>query len=208
MGGLAFVLLALFGEETYAPILLVQKAEELRRRTQNWGIHAKQEEIEIDFVSIIQKNFARPFVLLFTEPVVLCISLYMAFVYGVLYVFLTALPIAFQQIRGFNPGVGGLPFFGMVAGMLLAGAFILYTQSGYRRKLAANHNIPVPEWRLPPVIAGAVAFAIGLFWFGWTGYRADIHWIAPTLSGVFTGFGLLSIFLQLLNYLIDAYLML
>ena len=51
-------------------------------------------------------------------------------------------------------------------------------------------------------------FAIGLFWFGWTGYRKEIHWIAPTLSGLFTGFGILSIFLQSLNYLVDAYLML
>lgn len=46
----------------------------------------------------------------------------------------------------------------------------------------------------------------GLLWFGWTGFRSDIHWIAPTLSGIATGFGLLTIFLQCLNYLIDAYL--
>jgi hypothetical protein len=41
-----------------------------------------------------------------------------------------------------------------------------------------------------------------------TGYRADMHWIVPTLSGILTGFGLMSIFLQSLNYLVDAYLML
>ena len=46
-----------------------------------------------------------------------------------------------------------------------------------------------------------------IFWFGWTGYKADIHWIVPTLSGILIGFGLLSIFLQALNYLVDAYLM-
>lgn len=39
-----------------------------------------------------------------------------------------------------------------------------------------------------------------------TGYRADIHWIVPAASGIFTGFGLMSIFLQALNYLVDAYL--
>lgn len=44
-------------------------------------------------------------------------------------------------------------------------------------------------------------------WFGWTGYTDKIHWIAPTLSGLATGFGLLAIFLQSLNYLVDAYLM-
>lgn len=54
---------------------------------------------------------------------------------------------------------------------------------------------------------GGLSFALGLFWFGWSGYRADIHWIVPTLSGLLTGFGLLAIFLQSLNYLVDAYLM-
>lgn len=75
-------------------------------------------------------------------------------------------------------------------------------------KLEANNGIPIPEWRLPPVIAGGVSFCCGLFWFGWSGYRRDIHWIVPTLSGLLTGFGLLSIFLQSLNYIVDAYLML
>lgn len=35
--------------------------------------------------------------------------------------------------------------------------------------------------------------------------QADIPWIAPTLSGLLTGFGLMSIFLNCLNYLIDSY---
>jgi len=52
------------------------------------------------------------------------------------------------------------------------------------------------------VIIGGVLFAIGVLWFGWSGYRKDIHWIVPTLSGLFTGFGIMSIFLQCLNYLI------
>lgn len=113
--------------------------------------------------------------------------------------------IVFQQIHGFNEGVGGLPYFGLLVGVILAVIFIVLLQPWYNRKLAANNNRPIPEWRLPPVIVGGVCFAIGVFWFGWTGYTASIPWIVPTLSGLFTGFGLLAIFLQLMNYLIDAY---
>lgn len=40
-----------------------------------------------------------------------------------------------------------------------------------------------------------------------TGYTRDIHWAVPAVSGILTGFGLMSIFLQALNYLVDAYLM-
>lgn len=208
MGFLSFGLNVIFLEETYPPVVLVQKASELRRRTKNWGIHAKQEEIEVDFRELITKNFSRPLRLLVTEPIVLLLSIYMAFIYGLLYLFLTAYPIVFQEIHQMNQGVGGLPYFGMVFGMLCAGGYIVSTQGSYNKKLAANNGVPIPEWRLPPVVIGGVFFAGGLFWFGWSGYRSDIHWIVPTLSGLLTGFGLLSIFLQSLNYLVDAYLML
>src|ERR1700742_4272650 len=142
MGGLAFVLDFFLLEKTYPPGILVSKAAELRRRTKNWGIHAKQEEIEIDFRELITKNFSRPMRLLFTEPIVLLISLYLAFVYGLLYLFLTAYPLVFQGVHGMTPGVGGLPYFGMIAGMLLAGVFIALTQPWYNRKLAANDGVP------------------------------------------------------------------
>lgn len=145
--------------------------------------------------------------MLVSEPIVLALSVYMAFVYGLLYLFLSFYPVVFQEIHGFNQGVGGLPFLGMILGEILAGVYMVITQPSYNRKLKANNDRPIPEWRLPPVIIGGVSFAIGLLWFGWTGYKPSIHWIAPTLSGLCTGFGILSIFLQLLNYLIDAYLM-
>lgn len=41
----------------------------------------------------------------------------------------------------------------------------------------------------------------------WTGNYPSISWAAPTVSGILTGAGILTIFLQALNYLVDAYLM-
>ncbi|KAK6955102.1 hypothetical protein Daesc_002732 [Daldinia eschscholtzii] len=207
MGWVAFTLDLLFLRETYPPVILIEKAAELRRRTRNWGIHAKQEEIEVDFGELVQKNFTRPMRLLFGEPIVTLLSVYMAFIYGLLYLFLTAYPFVFTGVHHFNAGQSGLAFFGMIIGQLLAGIVVLLDQPSYQRKLAANNGIPIPEWRLPIVIAGGVSFTGGIFWFGWSGYRADIHWIVPAASGILTGFGLMGIFLQALNYLVDAYLM-
>ncbi|KAK7424210.1 hypothetical protein QQZ08_008698 [Neonectria magnoliae] len=207
MGFVAFLLDCIFLEETYPPVILIQKAAELRRRTKNWGIHAKQDEIEVDFKELVQKNFSRPLRLLFTEPIILLLSIYMSFIYGLLYLFLTAYPLVFVGVHGFTLGTSGLTFFGMITGQLLAGASVIAQQPWYIRKLEANNGIPIPEWRLPNVMAGGISFAIGIFWFGWTGYNKDIHWIVPALSGICTGFGLMSIFLQALNYLVDAYLM-
>ncbi|KZZ94940.1 major facilitator superfamily [Moelleriella libera RCEF 2490] len=207
MGFVAFFLDLFFLEETYPPVILIDKAADLRRRTKNWGIHAKQEEIEVDFVELVQKNFSRPLRLLFTEPIILLLSVYMSFIYGILYLFLTAYPLVFIGVHGFTPGQSGLTFFGMICGQLIAGVAVIAQQPWYNRKLAGNNGIPVPEWRMPSMMAGGIAFAVGIFWFGWTGFTRDIHWAVPAVSGIFTGFGLMSIFLQALNYLVDAYLM-
>ncbi|KAJ6013414.1 hypothetical protein N7540_008005 [Penicillium herquei] len=206
MGFLATGLCLLFFPETYAPAILVEKAVTLRRQTHNWGIRARQEEVELDLNELLTNNFSRPFRMLFTEPIVFLISLWMSFVYGLMYALLSAYPVVFQEIHGMNLGVGSLPFIGLIIGELLAGAYILFDQRSYSKKLAANNNIPVPEWRLPPCILGGICFTLGLFWFGWTGWTKSIHWMAPTASGVMTGFGIYVIFLQCFNYLIDSYL--
>ncbi|KIA75479.1 synaptic vesicle transporter [Aspergillus ustus] len=206
VGFFALALLLVFAQETYAPVILVQKAAILRRQTHNWGIHARQEELETDFRELVTKNFARPFRILFTEPIAFLITLYMSFIYGLCYAMLQAYPLVFQGVHGMGLGKSGLPFIGLILGKIAGAAFVLSFHGSYTRKLAANNGVPIPEWRLPPCIAGGVPFAGGLFWFGWAGYTSSIHWMVPTASGVMVGFGMTSIFMQGFNYLLDSYL--
>lgn len=138
-------LCVLFLQKTYAPAILVTKAGQIRRQTKNWGIHAKQEEVEMDFHELLANNFSRPIRLLITESIVLLIAIYMSFIYGLLYVFLSAYPIVFQGVYGTNLDVAGLSFFGLVIGQLLAGLYILLIQGRYNKKFTANNNMPIPE---------------------------------------------------------------
>ena len=154
----------LFLKETYAPCLLIAKAVAIRKATNNWGIHAKQEEVKVDLADLVDKYFTRPLKLLFTEPILLAISLYMSFIYGLVYALLEAYPYVFEQIYGMTPGIAGLTFIGLIIGVLLALGFILSQHVTYRRKLIENDNVPVPEWRLRPTILGAPVFTVGLFW--------------------------------------------
>ena len=154
----------LFLKETYAPCLLIAKAVAIRKATNNWGIHAKQEEVKMDLADLVDKYFTRPLKLLFTEPIILAISLYMSFIYGLVYALLEAYPYVFEQIYGMTPGIAGLTFIGLIIGVLLALGFILSQHVTYRRKLIENDNVPVPEWRLRPTILGAPVFTVGLFW--------------------------------------------
>ncbi|GAB1207446.1 hypothetical protein APSETT445_006163 [Aspergillus pseudonomiae] len=158
MGFFGSALLLCFFRETYAPMVLVGKASILRRQTHNWGIHAKQDEVEVDFNQLITVNFSRPFRMLFTDPIVFLVTLYMSFIYGLMYALLGAYPIVFQKIHGMNLGVGSLPFIALIIGEFAGGAYTLLSQPAYTKKLVANNDIPVPEWRLPPVIVGGIAF--------------------------------------------------
>ena len=154
----------LFLPETYAPTLLTTKAMKIRKATGNWAVHAKHEEFEMELSDLVKRYFTRPIRLLFTEPIILVISLYHAFTYGLLYALLSAYALIFEEKHGMNSAVAGCMFIGIIFGILLALLYILPSTIAYGKKLAENGNAPVPEWRLRPTLLGAPVFALGLFW--------------------------------------------
>ncbi|MCJ1392627.1 Citrinin biosynthesis cluster MFS transporter mrr1 [Xylographa bjoerkii] len=192
--------------ESFAPVILQRRARKLRFETQNWAIHAKIDENQVDFRQIFTKYLLRPFAMLFLEPILILITIYMATIYGILYLFFEAYPISFQEQRGWNAGVGALPFLGITVGVILGVIVItIVTKTRFARKLK-KHGKVIPEERLPPMILGGAILPAGLFWFAWTS-SPDITWVPQVLAGIPIGMGILIIFMQGLNYIIDVYLM-
>ncbi|RDW92356.1 hypothetical protein BP5796_01750 [Coleophoma crateriformis] len=190
--------------EVYAPVLLKWKAQRLRKETGNEALYHPHENIKLDPKTIVTKHFSRPLKMLFTEPMVTCIAFYASFVYAILYLTLEVFPIVFEEERHWKPVVAGTPFLGLFVGVLFAVVINLSNQRRYARIADAAHGKPVPEARLAPMAIGAVLFAIGLFWFGWTA-NPKIHWISPVLAAVFIGAGFNTIFQQCINFLVDTY---
>lgn len=51
------------------------------------------------------------------EPIILCMSIYLSFIYSLLYLLFFAFPIAFEEVRGWNEGLTGTAFIAvMVSG--------------------------------------------------------------------------------------------
>lgn len=147
----------------------------------------------------------RPFQLL-TTPICSLIALYASFVYGILYANLSSFPIAYQSplYRDWGPVVGALPFLALLVGILTGAPANLLNNRYYFRRMQQNNGRPVPEARLPPMMAGGIVFAMGLFLFGWTSDPNVNYW--PGLVGIgLTGFGFFTIFQAALNYLIDTF---
>ena len=102
-------------------------------------------------------------------------------------------------------GVGALPFLGISLGVFTGAIIIVLFIPRYARKMKEAGG-PVPEERLIPMMIGGVLFTIGLFWWAWASYPT-ISWVPQVLAGWPLGAGIVLIFLQVINYLIDAYLM-
>lgn len=61
-----------------------------------------------------------------------------------------------------------------------------------------------PEARLPGTMIGGIAIPVGLFWFAWTN-SPNLPWAASVAAGIPFGFGMVLVFLGIMNYLVDAY---
>jgi hypothetical protein len=143
---------------------------------------------------------------LLVDPIGLLVAIYYAVVYTLLYMLFSIYPIVFQQRRGWNAGVGELPLIGTIIGACLGG-IALFLDSFRGSKRNKDHSKPVPEDRLPAGMVGGVMFAASIFWFAWTAEYNSIHWIVPTIAGVFLAMSILLIFVVFINYIIDSYLM-
>lgn len=163
MGVLALILDIFLLEETYLKTLLQKRAAEIRKETGNFAIHHVSEEEVITAKDLVQKHLLLPFKLLFLEPIVFLITIYTAFIYGILYLFLEAYPIVFVTTRGISESVGTLPYIGLIVGVIIGCGIVIAFEPRYNRKLKENNYIPVPEQRLLPMMVGAVLFPIGLF---------------------------------------------
>ncbi|SMQ49441.1 unnamed protein product [Zymoseptoria tritici ST99CH_3D7] len=209
---ITMIMAALFGTigfiiipETYAPVLLQRRAKKLRYKTRNWAIHAPADEKQIDLKQIGEQYMLRPFKMLALEPILVLVTLYMSLIYGIIYLFFEAFPITFQQQRGYNLGVGSLPFLAVLIGVLCGcGIIATMTKTRFARKLKENNGTVVPEERLLPMIIGGALLPIGLFWFAWCSSPNITPW-PQIIAAAPIGAGVMMVFLQGLNYIIDVY---
>ena len=199
--GIVWIVGSVLVPETYGPVILSQRAAQLSKETgKPYRSALQQHHGTSASPGVFRKALMRPWVLLFREPIVLIAATYLAILYGTIYMFMPALSIVYQRGRGWNEGLGGLAFLGLVCGMLIGTLYAIIDDKRFRK---LGKSAP-PESRLPPGAVGAIALPIGLFAFAWTN-SPSIHWAASIILSAPFGFGCVLVFLSSLNYLIDSY---
>ena len=190
--------------ETYAPRILELKARRLRKETGNPNLRSKL-DTGLSSKDLLIRSIVRPTKMLVFSPIVFLLSFYMAVVYGYLYLLFTTMTGVFERTYHFSSSNVGLAYLGLGIGMF-TGLFITGATSDLvlKRLSAKNGGVAKPEFRLPPLIPAAFMIPIGLFVYGWSADKA-VHWIVPIIGTSFVGMGLITTFMPIITYLIDAY---
>ncbi|WVW85397.1 hypothetical protein I302_107435 [Kwoniella bestiolae CBS 10118] len=205
--GVCLAVIVVLVPETYAPKILAQKAKRMRKDTQEERWYAPLERADHRWKSRLYDILAKPFVILALEPMLLAVTMYMSFVYGVVYLLFEAYPFVFVINHGFNNLQNGLCFLGFfTGGVICVILFMTVIEPRFQRHAAKVAPLPPkPEKRLELCVISGWSLVIAMFWFGWTSY-SSIHWISPVIAGTLIGVGTLGMFVSLFNYIIDVYL--
>lgn len=194
--------------ETYTPVLLKYKAQQLRKITGDDRYVAPAEIKDETFFQKIRRALYRPFLILFREPIVLVFALYITIIYIILFTFLNGYTFVFTMTYGISQGITGLCFLGIIIGLACCLFMVPLIGYWYKQDLARakerNENSLPPEFRLWFSIFGAPAVPISMFWMGWTA-RPGISIWSPLAASVLFGYGILTIFISCYQYLIDSY---
>lgn len=195
---------SLFLRETYAVVLLEKKTHKLRKSTgDNDLVSALHDGVTVS--ERFRRSIVRPVKLLTLSPITLFFSIYVAVIFGYLYLFITTFPRVFQEDYHFNTGVTGLVYLGLGVGNFCGLLIIGKTSDPIYRKLTAkNHDVSTPEFRLPPLMLTSPLIAVAFFWYGWSA-EAHTHWIVPILGTAFFGTAMMPAFSCINMYLVDTY---
>ena len=183
--------------ETYAPVLIARRNHSSAGR----GLDGAP-PLRTQFWLAIR----RPLTMLIFSPIILVASIYIALVFGYQYLLITTIPTVFTTVYGFSTSSVGLVYLGLGTGMVTSTVVFGLCSDRFLKSRArrSSHGVLKPEYRLVPLLPGALLVPTGLFLYGWSAQRAW-PWLVPIIGTAFLGAGLNSILLSLQTYLIDAY---
>lgn len=181
--------------ETYPPVLLERRAKKLRKETGNQDFRAPSELTGRSPRQLLWANVVRPTKMLLLSPIVFGLSLYIAVVYGYLYIMFSTMTVVFGEQYGIRSGNVGLTFLGLGLGQVIGLVMFASTSDRQLKKRAAkNGGVMKPEFRLPFLLHTSFFAPAGLLLYGWSA-EYKVQWIVPILGTCLISIGMLCTFM-------------
>ncbi|KAI2622330.1 MFS general substrate transporter [Hypoxylon sp. NC1633] len=205
--------------------------EDLSLRRIRWIV--KEDEQRASIATMLTVSLFRPFMLLFTEPIVFFFSLWVSFAWAILYLTFGSIPLVFQRQYGFTIEQSGYVFTAMIVGSIFATIIGIYQEGVLKHPswqsgsdgsevdssedtledaeeigcwAFVRRKFPAesPESRLYFTCFTSVLLPAGLYLFGFAA-QPSIHWMVPTFAIFLATMGIYYVYLATFNYLADIY---
>ncbi|TGO68147.1 hypothetical protein BOTNAR_0029g00150 [Botryotinia narcissicola] len=192
-------------QETFPPVLLGRKKNKLIKETGNQDLHTEWDVPDRTIIKALSVSLTRPFKLLGTQIIIQVLAVYMAYLYGIMYLVLSTFPGLWEGVYNESVGMGGLNYISLGVGFFLGTQICAPVQDRiYRELKARNNGVGKPEFRVPLMIPGALLVPVGLFWYGWSA-QAKTHWIVPNIGAAIFAAGTIIGFQCIQTYIVDSY---
>ena len=192
--------------ETFAPRILQRKAEQMRKETGNEQLRTAYESTDQNVAHVMRRVLLRVVVFLTTQPIVQFLALYMALIYGIIYLILSTYPLVWTNIYHESTGIGGLNYISLLVGSTIGaqtgGLMIDFVYSRLKARTVDGKGLP--EFRVPVLFISTIFISGGLFMYGWSAQK-HTHWIVPNIGIAIFGVGATMTFTPLQAYTIDSY---
>ncbi|KUI72747.1 hypothetical protein VM1G_08300 [Cytospora mali] len=193
----------IFFPETRGGVALHKRAKALRAATGDERYVAEGDIYTPDIKSMLKASSLKAIKMLVTEPVVFAFGLWIAFCWGVTFMFLSVIPITFTEKRGWSEGVSGLPYISLAVGATIGWGFHHFQMRKYDR-LTASDAVVTPEARLYGAMFGAIWLPVGLFIYSFTQY-GFLSWVGPVIALAPITIGIYFVFESTYSYTADCY---
>lgn len=189
------VIALVFLRETHAPVLLERKCKALIKQTGNTNLHVELDQKSRTVQRKLLTALSRPFRLMTTQVTLQMLSLYLMFLFGLLYMVLVSFPTLFTlpppKGYGESASIGGRNYISLGLGMFLGSIVSApLSDSIYLRLKEKLPGPGRPEYRVRMMIPGAVLVPVGLLVYGWTA-EYKTHWIFPNIGACIIALGIM-----------------
>ncbi|WWC91457.1 uncharacterized protein L201_006403 [Kwoniella dendrophila CBS 6074] len=189
--------------ETRSDVLLSRRAKKLTKQTGKKHMCVADLQKK-SFFSLMRVSLIRPFLYLFTEPIVTALSLWIGFAWACVFMFGSSVILVFQAY-GFNTAQAASFEITLCIAAFIGFGFQFHQDKLYRTSAKKHNGKAPPEARLYWAAYGGLMFPLFCFIYAWTGRAGIVHWAVPAvcLIGCYTG--IFMMYTGVFTYLADAY---
>lgn len=198
---LGSLLLGIGMPETYPREILRARA-----KRQGKDLRLAPAQSGVTLAEMATHTFINPIKMLVSEPIVILLTLYVTFIFAVIFQFFILIPVVLSTTYAFTPSQVGLAFISAILGSILAAisAVLLDLPSASTRPTMHAAKPLQLEYRFRSALLGSILIPASLFWVAFTA-DPKIHFLAPITGTAVFIWGSALVLTSCISYIFDAY---